>query len=65
MWLSGQIPADINGKLIEGTISEKTEAIIQNTEAILREAGSSLEQVVKVVVRDTLMIPSLRSTLRS
>ncbi|KAL6404671.1 protein MMF1, mitochondrial [Ilyonectria robusta] len=51
VWLSGQIPADVNGKLITGSVADKTHAIIQNTEAILKEAGSSIEQVVKVVVR--------------
>lgn len=49
--MSGQIPADVNGKLITGSVADKTHAIIQNTEAILKEAGSSLGEVVKVVVR--------------
>ena len=31
-------------------MAEKTRAIIQNTEAILQEAGSGLDRVVKVVV---------------
>lgn len=50
VWLSGQIPADSQGNLITGSVAEKTQAIIRNTEAILEEAGSSLDRVVKVVV---------------
>ncbi|OKO89995.1 Protein MMF1, mitochondrial [Penicillium subrubescens] len=50
VYLSGQIPADIGGNLIKGSTVEKTEAIIKNTEAILNEAGSGLDRVVKVVV---------------
>ncbi|PYI23994.1 YjgF-like protein [Aspergillus violaceofuscus CBS 115571] len=50
VWLSGQIPADAQGNLIKGSVTEKTQAIIQNTEAILQEAGSGLDRVVKVVV---------------
>lgn len=50
VWLSGQIPADAQGNLITGSVAEKTQAIIRNTEAILNEAGSSLDRVVKVVV---------------
>ncbi|RAK78952.1 RidA family protein [Aspergillus fijiensis CBS 313.89] len=50
IWLSGQIPADAQGNLIKGSVTEKTQAIIQNTEAILQEAGSGLDRVAKVVV---------------
>lgn len=50
VYLSGQIPADIEGNLIKGSTAEKTETIIKNTEAILNEAGSGLDRVVKVVV---------------
>ncbi|PWY68949.1 YjgF-like protein [Aspergillus sclerotioniger CBS 115572] len=50
VWLSGQIPADAEGKLINGSVTEKTQANIHNTEAILKEAGSGLDMVAKVVV---------------
>lgn len=50
VWLSGQIPADAQGNLIHGSTAKKTKAIIQNTQAILHEAGSGLHRVVKVVV---------------
>ncbi|BCR86519.1 RidA family protein [Aspergillus chevalieri] len=59
VWLSGQIPADSQGNLITGSMADKTQAIIRNTEAILEEAGSSPDRVVKVVVyaKDASIMP--------
>lgn len=48
IFCSGQIPADKDGNLVEGTIQEKTAACIRALEAVLTEAGSSLAKVVKV-----------------
>ncbi|KAL1963236.1 hypothetical protein VTN77DRAFT_8561 [Rasamsonia byssochlamydoides] len=50
IFVSGQIPADNSGNLIEGTIGEKTAACIKNVSAVLEAAGSSLSKVVKVTV---------------
>ncbi|RDW59306.1 RidA family protein [Aspergillus mulundensis] len=50
IYLSGQIPADANGTLIQGSMADKTAAIINSTKIILEKAGSGLDQVVKVVV---------------
>jgi enamine deaminase RidA (YjgF/YER057c/UK114 family) len=50
IYCSGQIPCDMNGTLIEGTIQEKTASCIGNLKAVLEEAGSSIEKVVKVNV---------------
>ena len=50
IWVSGQLPADATGKLIEGSIAEKTEACCKNVKAILEAGGSSIEKVVKVTV---------------
>ncbi|KAH7235369.1 Endoribonuclease L-PSP-domain-containing protein [Fusarium tricinctum] len=50
VFVSGQIPAEISGKLIEGTIAEKTHKMCQNARAVLEAAGSSLEKVVKITV---------------
>lgn len=49
--MSGQIPADAQGNLIEGTIAQKTEACCNNVIAILEEAGSSISRVFKVGCR--------------
>ncbi|KAK3394825.1 Endoribonuclease L-PSP-domain-containing protein [Podospora didyma] len=48
IYCSGQIPCDAAGNLVEGTIQEKTAACIANLKAVLEEAGSSIEKVVKV-----------------
>ncbi|KAF5603647.1 positive activator of transcription [Fusarium subglutinans] len=48
VFLSGQIPADSQARLIEGTIAEKTHKMCQNAKAILEEAGSSLDKVARV-----------------
>ncbi|KAF2496774.1 YjgF-like protein [Lophium mytilinum] len=50
LFLSGQIPADKEGNLVEGSVADKTEACIKNVLAILEEAGSSIERVFKVTV---------------
>ncbi|PLV58971.1 RidA family protein [Thermotoga sp. KOL6] len=54
MFVSGQIPVDPKtGNLIEGTIEEKTERVLENLKAILEAGGFSLEDVVKVTVFTT------------
>lgn len=45
---AGQLGVDpLSGKLVADTIKEQTEQAIKNLSAVLEEAGSSLEQVVK------------------
>ncbi|ROT40052.1 endoribonuclease L-PSP [Sodiomyces alkalinus F11] len=50
IYLSGQIPITADGKFIEGSIAEKTRQCITNLKAVLTEAGSSIEKVVKVTI---------------
>lgn len=50
IFVSGQIPADAAGSLVEGSIGEKTQACCNNIKAILEAAGSSVEKIVKVNV---------------
>ncbi|OJD36618.1 l-psp endoribonuclease family protein [Diplodia corticola] len=50
IFVSGQIPADTQGNLIEGSIGQKTEACCNNIIAILQEAGSDISRVFKVNV---------------
>lgn len=48
VYTSGQIPIDPRSGLIEGkTIEEQTVQIIKNLSAVLKEAGSSLDLVIK------------------
>ena len=51
MFVSGQIPADASGTLLEGSIADKTAMCCKNIEAILKSAGSEIGKVVKVNVR--------------
>ncbi|QUW20681.1 RidA family protein [Sporosarcina sp. Marseille-Q4063] len=50
IYTSGQIPVTTDGLLIEGTIEEQTHQVFANLKAILEEANSSLEKVVKATV---------------
>ncbi|USP76219.1 hypothetical protein yc1106_03493 [Curvularia clavata] len=50
IFVSGQIPADTKGNLIEGSIADKTKMCCENIKGILTEAGVGLDKVVKVNV---------------
>ncbi|KAM6498083.1 Endoribonuclease L-PSP [Amanita muscaria] len=50
IFLSGQVPVDITGKVVEGGIKEHTAQCIKNLGNVLKAAGSSWEKVVKVNV---------------
>ncbi len=51
LFVSGQIPLDpASGNLIAGDISDQTRRVLQNIQAILEAAGSSLTHVVKTTV---------------
>jgi len=50
IYCSGQLPADLRGNLVEGSIREKTKACIKALSAILEEADSSLDRIVKVQI---------------
>jgi len=47
---SGQIPLTAEGEMVEGSIVEQTHQVFANLKAVLEEAGSSLQQVVKTTV---------------
>ncbi|MEW9502530.1 RidA family protein [Jeotgalibacillus marinus] len=47
---SGQIPLTPNGELVEGGVIEQTHQVFNNLEAVLDEAGASLDTVVKATV---------------
>jgi 2-iminobutanoate/2-iminopropanoate deaminase len=51
LFVSGQLPLDPGGALVSpGDIEAQTRAVLDNIAAILREAGSSLDEVVKTTV---------------
>lgn len=48
LYISGQVPVDpATGQVVEGGITEQTEQVMKNIEAILHEAGYSFSDVVK------------------
>jgi len=48
LYISGQIPMDpTTAKIVEGGITEQTEQVMKNIDAILTEAGYTFDDVVK------------------
>src|SRR5690606_17140681 len=51
VYTAGQIPIDPRtGELVAGDIALQTERVLENLSAVLRAAGSSLQQVVRTTV---------------
>nr|POF17493.1 rutc family protein [Quercus suber] len=50
IFVSGQIPADAAGTLVEGSIADKTKVCCEGLKSILEDSGSGIEKVVKVTV---------------
>ena len=47
---SGQIPLDASGTRVEGDIEAQTRQVFANLRAVLAEAGSALDKVIKTTV---------------
>ena len=50
VFVSGQIPLDRNGRLVQGDIVVQTVQVLENVKSILAAAGLTLEHVVKTTV---------------
>ncbi|PVH84742.1 Endoribonuclease L-PSP [Cadophora sp. DSE1049] len=50
VFCSGQLPKNLEGKIVDGTVQDRTHQCIANLRAVLEAAGSSLEKVVEVNV---------------
>ncbi|MDF2812603.1 MAG: hypothetical protein K0S56_3634 [Microvirga sp.] len=51
LFVAGQLPLDNNGVLVgENDVAQQTETVLAHMAAILREAGSSMDKVVKTIV---------------
>ena len=61
MFVAGQIPADNTGKLVEGSIADKTKQCCENIKAILEEAGSGIPKVVRAGVSHAVAVRLLDS----
>lgn len=55
VFTQGMIYLTPEGKLLEGSIEEKTELILQNLKNVLEEAGTSFANVVKTTIYVTDM----------
>lgn len=56
LFLSGQTPIDPStGKLVEGGVTEQTKRVFDNLEAVVGDAGLSMDDVVKCNVFLTTM----------
>jgi len=61
IYVSGQIYNKPDGTMAEGSVKEKLDQIMQNISTILGAAGSSLDNIIKVViyVTDMAQMPEL------
>ncbi len=61
IYVAGQIHSKPDGTIVEGSVKEKINQIMQNIRAILETAGASLDDIVKVViyVTDMSQMPEL------
>ena len=50
VFTAGQIPLTPSGDLLDGTVTEQTHRCVENVEAILAAAGTSLENALKVTI---------------
>lgn len=51
VFTAGQIPLDpASGEMVEGSVTEQSERVLQNLSAVLEAAGASLQSVIKTTV---------------
>ncbi len=51
LFTSGQLPIDpANGKMVEGTVEDRTHQALKNLSAIVEAAGATMSDVVKTTV---------------
>ena len=50
VYTSGQIALKPNGDFLNGDISEQTEQVLKNLSEVLKEAGSSLDNIIKTTI---------------
>ena len=55
IYVSGQIHVKADGAIAEGSVKERAEQIMQNISEILKSAGATLDDIVKVVIYVTDM----------
>jgi 2-iminobutanoate/2-iminopropanoate deaminase len=55
IYIAGQIHTKPDGTIVEGSVKEKVDQIMQNISAILKAANANLDSIVKVIIYVTDM----------
>jgi len=50
VFTSGQIALNSNGEIVSDKVEEQTKQVLENLTAVLEEAGSSLDKVIKTTI---------------
>jgi len=50
VFTSGQIALNSNGEIVSDKVEEQTKQVLENLTAVLQEAGSSLDKVIKTTI---------------
>lgn len=50
IFVSGQVPRTTDGEIVPGDVAAQTEQVLDNVEAVLRDAGATMADVVKTTV---------------
>lgn len=50
VYVSGQVPVDAQGNIVQGGIKEQTRQVLENVKAALALAGATMDEVVKTTV---------------
>ena len=50
LFLSGQLPLDLHGRLVDGGIVEQTNQVLTNLQHVLHAAGADLTHLVQVTI---------------
>lgn len=50
VFVSGQIPLDLKGKIVDGGVEEQTVQVLENLQAVLEAAGLGLPDVLRTTV---------------
>ncbi len=48
VYLAGQVALDVDGRIVGTTVAEQAEQVWDNIEAVLRDVGGSLADIVKI-----------------
>ena len=67
IYVSGQIHSKPDGSIVDGSVKEKMDQIMQNISEILKAANATINDVVKVViyVTDMSQMPELNEAYQS